>query len=88
MFSLRALRPAFARALVAPRHSLSSPFSLLARAGLALRPKSPQLTLTPQRGYKVRSSVKKLCDSCYTVRRRGVLFIQCSRNPRHKQRQG
>lgn len=82
MLSLRALT----RALVVPRHSLSSSFSLLARSGLALRPRSPlHLQSSPARGYKVRSSVKKLCDSCYTVRRKGLLYIQCSRNPRHKQ---
>ncbi|HEY3496868.1 MAG TPA: 50S ribosomal protein L36 [Polyangiaceae bacterium] len=36
---------------------------------------------------KVRPSVKKICDKCKIVRRRGVLRIICS-NPRHKQRQG
>lgn len=84
------------RALAAPRHTLRAPFSLLARTGLTLRPRSPAALHDGHahahpgccRGYKVRSSVKKLCDGCYTVRRRGVLFIQCSRNPRHKQRQG
>ncbi|MFL2435296.1 MAG: 50S ribosomal protein L36 [Verrucomicrobiales bacterium] len=37
---------------------------------------------------KVRSSVKKLCESCRVIRRDGVVRIICSRNPRHKQRQG
>jgi large subunit ribosomal protein L36 len=36
---------------------------------------------------KVRPSVKKICDKCKIVRRRGVLRIICA-NPRHKQRQG
>ncbi|HWP05678.1 MAG TPA: 50S ribosomal protein L36 [Polyangiaceae bacterium] len=36
---------------------------------------------------KVRPSVKKICDKCKVVRRRGVLRIICA-NPRHKQRQG
>ncbi|MCH8814379.1 MAG: 50S ribosomal protein L36 [Chloroflexi bacterium] len=36
---------------------------------------------------KVSSSVKKRCDNCKVVRRRGVVRITCS-NPRHKQRQG
>jgi large subunit ribosomal protein L36 len=36
---------------------------------------------------KVRPSVKKICDKCKVVRRRGVLRVICS-NPRHKQRQG
>ena len=37
---------------------------------------------------KVRSSVRRLCLNCKIVRRRGVLRIICSTNPRHKQRQG
>lgn len=36
---------------------------------------------------KVRPSVKKICDKCKVVRRRGVVRIICA-NPRHKQRQG
>ena len=37
---------------------------------------------------KVRTSVKKLCEKCKIVRRRGVVRVICSANPRHKQRQG
>ncbi|MBT3340528.1 MAG: 50S ribosomal protein L36 [Planctomycetes bacterium] len=37
---------------------------------------------------KVRSSVRRMCESCRVIRRRGVVRIICSRNPRHKQRQG
>ncbi|MCH8074640.1 MAG: 50S ribosomal protein L36 [SAR324 cluster bacterium] len=36
---------------------------------------------------KVRSSVKKMCDHCKLIRRRGVLRVICP-NPKHKQRQG
>jgi large subunit ribosomal protein L36 len=36
---------------------------------------------------KVRASVKKICDKCKVVRRKGVVRIICE-NPRHKQRQG
>ena len=36
---------------------------------------------------KVRSSLKKACDKCKIVRRKGVVRIICN-NPRHKQRQG
>ena len=39
------------------------------------------------RKMKVRSSVKRICDKCKVVRRRGVVYVVCS-NPRHKQRQG
>ncbi|KAF0708347.1 hypothetical protein DYB37_005907 [Aphanomyces astaci] len=37
---------------------------------------------------KVRSSVKKMCDSCKTVRRRGKVYVICDKSPKHKQRQG
>ncbi|KAJ2223961.1 hypothetical protein IWW45_008211 [Coemansia sp. RSA 485] len=40
------------------------------------------------RGMKVRSSVKLMCDKCSFVRRRGRLFVVCSSDPKHKQRQG
>ena len=36
---------------------------------------------------KVRPSIKKICDKCKIIRRRGVLRVICT-NPRHKQRQG
>jgi large subunit ribosomal protein L36 len=37
---------------------------------------------------KVRASVKKICDKCKVIRRKGVVRIICPANPRHKQRQG
>jgi large subunit ribosomal protein L36 len=37
---------------------------------------------------KVRSSVRKMCDKCYFVRRKGRLYVMCSAYPKHKQRQG
>ncbi|MFZ2623673.1 MAG: 50S ribosomal protein L36 [Propionibacterium sp.] len=36
---------------------------------------------------KVRPSVKRICDNCKVIRRRGVVRVICT-NPRHKQRQG
>jgi len=36
---------------------------------------------------KVRSSVKRICERCKVVRRKGVVRVICT-NPRHKQRQG
>ncbi|HLD44645.1 MAG TPA: 50S ribosomal protein L36 [bacterium] len=36
---------------------------------------------------KVRSSVKKICEKCNIIKRRGVVRVICS-NPRHKQKQG
>ena len=36
---------------------------------------------------KVRPSVKKMCDKCRLIRRKGTLRVICQ-NPKHKQRQG
>jgi len=49
------------------------------------------LGVGPQRkvrkDMKVRASVKRICDKCKIVRRRGVVRVICS-NQKHKQRQG
>ncbi|OGX17391.1 MAG: 50S ribosomal protein L36 [Omnitrophica WOR_2 bacterium RBG_13_44_8b] len=36
---------------------------------------------------KVKASIKKICDRCKIIKRRGVLRVICL-NPKHKQRQG
>ena len=36
----------------------------------------------------VRSAIKKKCTGCKIVVRRGIMYVICSRNPKHKQRQG
>ena len=36
---------------------------------------------------KVRSSVKKICNNCKIIRRKGIIRVICD-NPKHKQRQG
>ncbi len=36
---------------------------------------------------KVRASVRKICNKCKIVKRKGVLRVICD-NPKHKQRQG
>lgn len=36
---------------------------------------------------KVKPSVKKICEKCKVVKRRGRVTVICE-NPRHKQRQG
>ena len=48
-------------------------------------PAMMQATQTLARGMKVRSSVKRICDGCSVVRRKGRIYIICSKNPRHKQ---
>ena len=40
------------------------------------------------KNMKVKSSVKKICSKCKTVRRKGYVYVICSANLRHKQRQG
>ncbi|MGA1869084.1 MAG: 50S ribosomal protein L36 [bacterium] len=36
---------------------------------------------------KVRASVKKICNKCIIIKRRGIVRVIC-KDPRHKQRQG
>lgn len=35
---------------------------------------------------KVRASIRKICNNCRLIRRKGKVFIICQ-NPKHKQRQ-
>ncbi|ACR80559.1 MULTISPECIES: 50S ribosomal protein L36 [Kosmotoga] len=37
---------------------------------------------------KVRASVKKRCEHCKLIKRKGRVMVVCSKNPRHNQRQG
>ncbi|MEA5594882.1 50S ribosomal protein L36 [Rivularia sp. UHCC 0363] len=36
---------------------------------------------------KVRASVKRMCEKCSVIKRRGRVMVICP-NPKHKQRQG
>ena len=36
---------------------------------------------------KVRASVRRICENCKVIKRKGVVRVICT-NPRHKQRQG
>ena len=36
---------------------------------------------------KVKPSVKKICDKCKIIKRKGTVMVICE-NPKHKQRQG
>ena len=36
---------------------------------------------------KVRASVRRMCDKCKLIKRKGVVRVICE-DPRHKQRQG
>ena len=44
--------------------------------------------LSAEEAVKVRASVKKICVKCKVIRRKGVVRVICTANPRHKQRQG
>ena len=37
---------------------------------------------------KVRASVKKMCNQCKVIKRKGVIRVICTADPKHKQRQG
>ncbi|MBI2369923.1 MAG: 50S ribosomal protein L36 [Deltaproteobacteria bacterium] len=36
---------------------------------------------------KVKASIKKMCEKCKIIKRKGFLRVICE-NPKHKQRQG
>jgi large subunit ribosomal protein L36 len=42
---------------------------------------------TENQFMKVRASVKKICDKCKVIHRKGVVRVICE-NSKHKQRQG
>ncbi|KZM19894.1 structural constituent of ribosome [Ascochyta rabiei] len=84
----RPLHTTSTRPTISPHtNSLVSPLT-----GLRITPTAtPTFALAQQqqtRGMKVRSSVKKLCDGCKSVRRKKgrYVYIICSKNPKHKQR--
>ena len=37
---------------------------------------------------KVRPSVKKMCEKCKIIKRKGHVMVICTDNPKHKQKQG
>ena len=51
--------------------------------------RSTRLYVRKKKGItmKVRASVKKICDKCKVIHRRGVVRVICE-NAKHKQRQG
>ncbi|KAL9934188.1 hypothetical protein V8E36_006644 [Tilletia maclaganii] len=82
------------RSLSTTRAHLPSLASLRSAAAVTASPPTLGATTAggggppPARGMKVRSSVKKFCDGCSVVRRKGRLYVMCSKDPKHKQRQG
>jgi large subunit ribosomal protein L36 len=41
-----------------------------------------------QISVKVRASVKPRCEHCKVIRRERIVMVICSKDPKHKQRQG
>jgi len=37
---------------------------------------------------KVKPSVKRMCDKCKIIKRKGRVMVICDAYPKHKQRQG
>ncbi|QLL32861.1 hypothetical protein HG536_0D03830 [Torulaspora globosa] len=70
----------------------STPSMVLMRSGITPQsfPSAGGQLMTPflTRGFKVRTSVKKFCNDCYIVRRKGRVYVYCKSNGKHKQRQG
>ena len=54
-------------------------------APLGFWPRAEQLK---GRHMKVLASVKRICRNCKVIKRKGVVRVICSKDPRHKQRQG
>ncbi|KAF4605193.1 hypothetical protein EYR40_003976 [Pleurotus pulmonarius] len=78
---LASTRPLIARVrlagLPASHHHHPHPHN----AALSALRAEPPLT----RGMKVRSSVKVMCEGCHVVKRKGRVYVVCSKNPKHKQ---
>lgn len=85
--SFRSVTPTMLRPLLQSARPLLTRFripslpSLLPHAHHHAQLQIPALS----RGMKVRSSVKVMCDGCSVVRRKGRVYIVCSKNPKHKQ---
>jgi large subunit ribosomal protein L36 len=72
---------------IASRHHVPAPSRVFQPARLVHR--RHKLTLSPPLPTpQVRSAIKKLCEHCRIVKRKGRLYVVCSKVPKHKQRQG
>jgi large subunit ribosomal protein L36 len=56
--------------------------------GAAAQKRTARVERAGWKAMKVRASVKKICEHCKIIRRKGVIRVICARNKRHKQRQG
>ena len=53
----------------------------------AVKSKAGEISRPKDESMKVKASVKRICDKCKIVKRKGVVRVICE-NTRHKQRQG
>jgi large subunit ribosomal protein L36 len=58
-----------------------------AKPGVVLLRRTENRELGTENCMKVRASVKKICDKCKIIHRKGVVRVICT-NTKHKQRQG
>jgi large subunit ribosomal protein L36 len=88
LFFLTHLFTMFFRSIGLAIRTIGQPVMLARNTANTITTSSIFTTLGQTRGMKVRASIKKRCDGCSIVRRRGRRFVICSRDPKHKQRQG
>ena len=63
-----------------------SPYDL-SKGRITWRSKQAVTNLGGKIQMKVRPSVKKICEKCKVIKRKGKIMVICE-NPKHKQRQG
>ena len=78
----------FAQALRSAGGPLHAAAACALRAARPCLPAHASPPLLFARWMRVKSSIKRLCDECYLVRRGKINYVYCKVNPRHKQRQG
>ncbi|ORY86758.1 ribosomal protein L36-domain-containing protein [Leucosporidium creatinivorum] len=81
-----AIRSASIPAITITRPGSTRNFSSVAAKAATQLKEATTVEAEGARGMKVRSAVKKYCDGCSIVRRKGTVFVICSKDAKHKQR--
>ncbi|KAK0611052.1 ribosomal protein L36-domain-containing protein, partial [Immersiella caudata] len=86
------------QAILSRQHKCNGPCcsrpTLAVRSQIGAQSEVSRVQGQQTRGMKVHSAIRKRCEHCKVVRRKadkrsnGYLYVICSANPRHKQRQG
>ena len=74
--------------VVSPNLQIDSPHVVYTDDNNNNRKKERKKDKKIKRKMKVRTAIKRLCEACRIVKRRGRLYVVCSKVPKHKQRQG